>query len=153
MFHTGFHLIKPSIDELIQIRSLLNNTISNYLECIEEVNRDVLEHDEYMDKAIKGELQVVDDRRLKPGYVYVAKCITTGYYKIGFSKNPKNRIKQLKTANPTIELIFYNDVIDYSVEYMIHDKMKSKRIEGEWFKLSQMDLNDIYEETKSDVPF
>ena len=39
-------------------------------------------------------------------YIYIIKCSI--YYKIGFSKNPKTRLKTIKTHNPLDVLLIAN---------------------------------------------
>lgn len=58
-------------------------------------------------------------------------------YKIGTSKHPEQRLKELKTANPYIELICFG----YGVsEKYLHEMFFQKRRKGEWFDLSDSNL-------------
>lgn len=63
-----------------------------------------------------------------------------GYYKIGKSRNPKVRETTLQAELPTIDLIH---VIDSDIELYLHQKFDAKRVRGEWFRLSQDDINYI----------
>ena len=73
-------------------------------------------------------------------YIYLMKCSI--FYKIGFSKNPKNRLKTVKTHNPlNVEILAtlktYNHL---SLEKELHVLFLSKRTRGEWFELHEDDL-------------
>lgn len=61
-------------------------------------------------------------------------------YKIGISKHPKDRIRSLRTARPTCRLLLLHKC---NLEYMLHKKYAHKRIDLEWFKLDEEDLNDL----------
>lgn len=67
-------------------------------------------------------------------------------YKIGISKSPKTRFKQLKTGNPgLIDIVIESEVGKYAskVEAVLHNLYKCKNINGEWFELSKTDVNDF----------
>lgn len=68
-------------------------------------------------------------------YVYVAKEAISGRYKIGISKHPEARIKQLNVGNPEqLELIHaYLAVDGYKSEQLAHDVMSQYNLRGEWF--------------------
>lgn len=54
------------------------------------------------------------------------------YYKIGKSKNPKERLKSMLTGNPNCKLLCFGT--GYSEDKM-HNIFKKYRTGGEWFKL------------------
>lgn len=66
-------------------------------------------------------------------------------YKIGVSVNPKSRLMSLSTASPNpLRLVWskkYDDA--YAVEKELHDQFNSKRINGEWFRLDEKDVETI----------
>lgn len=68
-------------------------------------------------------------------YVYAIQEMETGRIKLGISKNPNERIKQLQTGNSnTLMLIGYHKAENhYESEKMNHDENKNHRIRGEWF--------------------
>lgn len=72
--------------------------------------------------------------------VYVMEC--AGFYKIGFSKNPKSRRSTIQTHNPLdVKLIASIKVHAYKdLEKELHALFSSKRLRGEWFELSYSDL-------------
>jgi len=53
-------------------------------------------------------------------------------YKIGKSLNPEKRLKELKTANPRCELLYYSKHIP---EKYLHDLFIHKNFAREWFQL------------------
>lgn len=67
-------------------------------------------------------------------------------YKIGKSKDPEKRLRELATANPNIKLIAYSDSV---VEKYIHKLFEHKRLfspsgkKSEWFDLNEDDLHSI----------
>ena len=67
-------------------------------------------------------------------YIYFVQAGEKGPVKVGLSKNPMSRVKQLQTSNPhTLKLL---GIIpgDRETEEMIHDKFEDHRLEGEWFE-------------------
>ena len=71
---------------------------------------------------------------------YLMKDFFRGVYKIGKSINPQVRERTLQSDVPTIELVH---VIDGDIEKHLHEKFLAKRVRGEWFNLSNNDLNYI----------
>lgn len=61
-------------------------------------------------------------------------------FKIGRSTNIENRLSSFITGNPTIHLIA---VSNEDIETELHQKLFSKRIKGEWFKLTESDILDL----------
>lgn len=77
--------------------------------------------------------------RGKPIRTYLMKD-SSGLYKIGCSVDPRSRLDSMKTGNATIELVC---IIKENIEQELHTKYASKRVKGEWFKLSEKDVRDI----------
>lgn len=78
------------------------------------------------------------------GYVYLLR--THGnLWKIGRSKNPANRLKTFKVTLPY--RIKYEMVIpsqDYkTLEKWLHETFADRRIDGEWFELTDGEVQDI----------
>lgn len=65
-------------------------------------------------------------------------------YKIGYSKNPKERLKQLQTAGATVFELIYELEVQYAtkIEKALHRFFSRYNVNGEWFALP-------YEEVKS----
>lgn len=80
-------------------------------------------------------------------YTYLMKDESNGYYKIGMSNNPTFREHTLQSEKPTISLYwkrkFSNRGEARQLEKQLHEMYKCKRIRGEWFNLSQIDINNI----------
>tara|TARA_A100001015_G_C15040744_1_gene739494 strand:- start:4283 stop:4741 length:459 start_codon:yes stop_codon:yes gene_type:complete len=71
-------------------------------------------------------------------------------YKIGKAKSPDSRLKKLKPGRPDIELLADCDEAIVS-EAALHKTYASKNIQGEWFKLSDTDVQSITEIMESDT--
>ena len=79
----------------------------------------------------------------KAEYIYVIK--SSIYYKIGKTTNIKQRMRALQYANPIkIELKIIQEISHcITRERDIHDRFDSKRIRGEWFRLTKKDIKDL----------
>jgi len=71
-------------------------------------------------------------------YVYLIKSLENGYYKIGMSKNPIKRIKQLQTGNSSKLKLIETYQTEYAshIEKTLHRRYSYLRKEGEWFDFS-----------------
>ena len=82
-------------------------------------------------------------------YVYLIQNTVTGAVKIGSSKHPQKRLKQLQTGNSDklkiIHLIKCERIPVIKVERQIQKWFRCQRLQGEWRKLSQEDLEFIKE--------
>ena len=79
-------------------------------------------------------------------FLYVMEC--GKYTKIGISKNPNNRRKQLQTSNPEpIELIYSVEIFQFAeyFEAVLHTAYKEFRKKGEWFELDDCAEGDLFE--------
>jgi hypothetical protein len=88
------------------------------------------------------EEKYVDDDKAQ-GFIYIIK--SEYGYKIGLSKNIKDRLKLFGVQLPfPIEVVGYYKVGNmHKMELHIHNLYKSKRLNGEWFTLDEKDLVDI----------
>lgn len=79
---------------------------------------------------------------------YIFKCLN--YYKLGFSKNVKERVKYINGCVPfKVELIFsHSSRQAFYVEKYWQYKYVDKYIKNEWFDLSQEDLKYTIENTR-----
>lgn len=71
-------------------------------------------------------------------YLIKAEIDNTIQYKIGLSKHPETRIKQLKTANPNIigvdeVYVAESRSIAHKIETLVQNYYIEKKIDGEWF--------------------
>lgn len=75
--------------------------------------------------------------------IYLMKNNHDGAYKIGMTRgDPKFREETLQSQEASVELVFYFEGPE-SLERELHKKYSEKRIRGEWFRLSEDDVEDI----------
>lgn len=77
-------------------------------------------------------------------YLYLIKC--QQYFKIGVANDVESRLAQLSTGNPfllEVEIVYEFDNAEI-VERVIHQKLKNKRVRGEWFELSYDDTTELH---------
>lgn len=85
--------------------------------------------------------------------IYLIKAQDINLYKIGISKNAKNRLKQLQTGCPyLLEIIdvYYPTKFPYKVEKVMHRSMSIYKKDenetsliGEWFDLKNDDIKNF----------
>ena len=112
-------------------------------EYIKLVNNEIENHIPLNDrKIIKG-----DTVKSNKCYLYLMIDTTNNYHKIGISNSPEYREKTLQSEKPTIEMVankeFPNRKIAHSFEQALHSTYDEKRVRGEWFDLSQEEVDDI----------
>jgi hypothetical protein len=78
------------------------------------------------------------------GYLYLIMDKVHRYYKIGKTKDYSSRVKSIKTANPSISILFAKEIdhINYTEKYL-HNYFADKNVNGEWFYLSKKDIEFI----------
>ncbi len=80
-------------------------------------------------------------------YTYLMKDDSNGYYKIGMSNNPTYRERTLQSAKPTITLLCSKEFSSREEarehEKYLHNKYADKRLRGEWFKLTELDIINV----------
>lgn len=89
------------------------------------------------DKSVKA-------RRKRAGYVYLLKS-ASGYYKIGYTDNPTNRMAVFKTKLPfevEFEALIQTEDMN-ELEDELHTLYKDKHVNGEWFALTPEDVEYI----------
>ena len=74
--------------------------------------------------------------------IYVMKDNHTGHYKIGRSKSPTQREATLLSQKSSIELLFFFPGT-INQEKMLHEIFRDKWLRGEWFELTEEDLQSI----------
>lgn len=83
-----------------------------------------------------------EDRHKEPTFIYLMKDERTELIKIGRSLNPAFREKTLQSDNPMIVLLCFWQG-KKSDEKILHEEFKGKRFRGEWFELSDEDIQAI----------
>jgi predicted GIY-YIG superfamily endonuclease len=76
-------------------------------------------------------------------YVYFILNENDGLVKIGYSKSPLNRLKQLQTSNGNKLKLIYYVLGDKNVEYAMHLRFKDFKVSGEWFEYDDLIKNWI----------
>ncbi|MSU01959.1 GIY-YIG nuclease family protein [Tissierella pigra] len=79
------------------------------------------------------------------GFVYFIQGEYGGAIKIGFSKKPEERLKQLQTGYPDTLQILLLIAGNEKDEKRFHDEFESYRLNGEWFKPDKFILDKINE--------
>lgn len=84
------------------------------------------------------------------GFVYLIRNSMTNHYKIGITNNVQDRLQHLQTANSAkLELLNSVKTSDPPLlEKELHTKFAVKRLEGEWFKLTNVDVEYIIQRFK-----
>lgn len=90
-----------------------------------------------------------DEINIEYDYVYIISD-NMGYIKVGISKKPEKRLKQLQTGNMNILQLVFKEEFEckrdhlLKIEKLIHREIarKAKHMKGEWFLI---DLNQIEE--------
>jgi hypothetical protein len=80
-------------------------------------------------------------------YLYLMYEASTGFYKIGASKNPNSRERTLQSQKPDIKLLYntrFTKKKAFSIEQKLHRLFDMKRVRGEWFALTEEDLNTFF---------
>jgi len=91
--------------------------------------------------------------------IYLIKAQDINLYKIGISKNARNRVKQLQTGCPyQLELmeIYEPKKFPYKIEKIMHRSMSIYKkdedltsLMGEWFDLQQKEINNFLQNCES----
>jgi len=91
---------------------------------------------------------------MNTGYIYLIESYnSTGgvelEYKIGYTRNKdiNKRLSQLKTGNPNQLKIVkkFESEHGQKVETSLHNIFSHKKIDGEWFRLNNEDVNNFIE--------
>ncbi len=123
----------------IESQNILQDYSSKYLNL---VKKHVKNYDE-----IKSDNSKFSSEQDEDCFVYLMVDTTNSYHKIGISNSPKYREKTLQSEKPTIELVcsksFISRKMCLTIEQSLHKTFESKRIRGEWFNLSNKDIEKV----------
>lgn len=75
------------------------------------------------------------------GYIYLLEEPINRWYKIGMSRDANKRIKGLRLPFKVTMLHSFPSDDVAQVEQYLHEKFANKRLHGEWFALTQEDVN------------
>lgn len=83
-------------------------------------------------------------------FIYLIQNLETSKYKIGISKNPNKRIKQLQTGSgEELKLIHTFETSNArTIELTLHNIYLLQKTHGEWFNLSIVEEIKFLEECK-----
>ena len=78
-------------------------------------------------------------------FLYIIRCNSSNFYKIGVSQHPEYRITDLQVGCPYSLVLVYKKQFDNAkeVESLLHRKYWKRCVEGEWFELSKDDIDSI----------
>jgi hypothetical protein len=92
------------------------------------------------------------ERQKKPDtFIYIMKDEINGFCKIGRSVNPELRERTLQSEKPSIKLI-YKCKSFVSEENILHKKYNKYRFRGEWFRLTNEQIEEIKSYLESKYP-
>lgn len=78
--------------------------------------------------------------------VYLIKNLTENHYKIGYTRRKvEQRLKEFKTGNSSdldVVAVFESEW-GTKIEASLHRRYKCNKIDGEWFQLSEKDVNEF----------
>lgn len=95
---------------------------------------------------IKTDMPPITKVRQRAGFVYLLKAVyEPGLYKIGHSKNLNDRLDLFKVKLPFIVEFEHTIPTEdrYALETELHHRFAEKRLDGEFFRLSQSDVQYI----------
>jgi hypothetical protein len=93
-------------------------------------------------EKVRRKLKKNEPKTPKPTFIYLVLDERTGYIKIGQSKNPSARERTLQSEKPHVTMIFSN-LGDAELEQELHQEYARFRIRGEWFKLTEDQVESI----------
>ena len=101
----------------------------------------------YEDYFARRQEEIIAPNDSESCYTYLMRDESTGYYKIGMSKEPTYRERTLQCEKPTISLLWSKKFATRSEareqEKSLHQRYAHKNKRGEWFRLSEQDVIDI----------
>lgn len=112
------------------------NERMNQIESEQKWRLSQIELDEKLNQIFNESVQDPVQQRSMQKWLYVMKCSSTGFYKIGVSNNPAHREKTLQSEKPTIKLIAkWENAVEWERHW--HEHFAMHRIRGEWFNLTK----------------
>ncbi len=134
----------PTVDELTEIINASKNTIlflkKHFDGDAEKFNQLRMAKHE---KQIASYRANLPDNPPKKTKIYLMRHGINGLVKIGKSTNPSLREKTLQSEDPMLEKICHSGWVDPSMETNLHRHFSELRVRGEWFNLSDSDIDYI----------
>lgn len=91
-------------------------------------------------------------RGSQPTRIYAIRCTDTGIVKIGHSKDPARRLRHLQTGSPTRLEIILDEAATLWHEAVLHERYAARRKHGEWFSLTERQVDEIIAWKPEPVP-
>ncbi|WP_423209054.1 hypothetical protein E2976_17545 [Paracoccus yeei] len=86
----------------------------------------------------------------RQGWVYCIRDDASQAVKIGFSRNPERRFRQIQTANPNkLRMVAMMEAVE-AFEQFLHWSHASRRMSGEWFDDADGTVSAIFKMTASE---
>lgn len=88
-------------------------------------------------------------------YVYLIANEDTGYHKIGFTNNLNERLLKLQTGSASkLKYVHTIKTVNFkALETALHKRFETCRLLGEWFDLSDEDVDYIKSISDKNAPF
>lgn len=83
------------------------------------------------------EIWALLDEYEEPTFLYAISDKTAAAIKFGRSVNPGQRLKALKTGNPSVELLAFCPSESPLTEKEVHSRLRESHVYGEWFSESE----------------
>jgi hypothetical protein len=114
-----------STSDIMKMTGIHKRTIQRYRKSIGKVYKPI---------------EATQFKKLNTSKTYLMKNSRNNLYKIGRSKNPKQREKTLQSEEPEVKII---KLWDKDIENTLHKDYSKYRVRGEWFKLSKIQVKYI----------
>lgn len=125
----------PSREQLDALLVRVQNTRSIPQEDVLTINEEGIEA-----RAKRAGSGVAKPSPQKTIYLYLAKNRRNGLTKIGITINPVFREHTLMSQEPEVDFIFHR-IGTRAEEKLLHSHFANKRVRGEWFSLTESDVN------------
>lgn len=129
-------------DDVIKIINCLSKSLENIdYDELKQRNKKLLKKE--TEEIFKREEKEIKSRKKTVGIIYFV-TDDSNFVKIGLSTDFKSRFLSFQAINPSIRTIHLIKSLDIvKTEKLFHEYFKLKRTKGEWFKLSQKDIDYI----------
>lgn len=77
------------------------------------------------------------------GRAYAIRNADTGLIKLGMSKDPKRRLRQLATASASRLELLWSHEGGSSLETFLHRRFAARHVRGEWFDFTDVDAMNL----------
>jgi hypothetical protein len=147
-FDAFYNVAEATLELNEAVPDACDEHVLSYIQCmVNALNQPLIIIPSNIRKALENKIAKTLSRLSPhPGFIYLVQAIAPQtYYKIGLSIDPVKRIETMgvKLPFPITPLHFISTNDTYRAEKQLHDRFASKRLSGEWFALSNMDVQEI----------